>query len=146
MVPILVGSFHHFVMNGGHPDEDERLTAVIDTLRKETAGRRVLAVASVDLAHVGPNFGDGFKMDRQRRIDLKLQDEALMSTAVAGDAAGWYARIAAVQDRNRICGFAPTYLLLRYLEASSGQVIAYDQCPADPQDDSLVSICGLLLD
>ncbi len=146
MVPILVGSFHHFLMNGGHPAQDEGLTAFIETLRKETAGRRVLAVASVDLAHVGPNFGDGFKMDGQRRIDLKVEDEALMAAAVAGDAAGWYGQIAAVQDRNRICGFAPTYLLLRYLEASSGQVIAYDQCPADPEDNSLVSICGLLLD
>ena len=146
MVPILVGSFQHFVMNGGHPQEDERLIAFLQTLQAETTGRRVLAVASIDLAHVGPNFGDGFNMNAQRRIDLKVQDEALMATAIAGDAAGWYELIADVQDRNRICGFAPTYLLLRYLGATSGQKIAYEQCTADPQDNSLVSICGLLLD
>jgi hypothetical protein len=51
-----------------------------------------------------------------------------------------------VGDRNRICGFAPTYLLLRYLDNVSGQMIAYEQCPADAQDQSIVSICGLLLD
>lgn len=146
MVPILVGSFHHFLLTGGHPQEDERLKAFIDTLRRETAGRRVVAVASVDLAHVGPSFGDNFHMDQQRRIDLKIQDEALMAAAAAGDADKWYERIANVGDRNRICGFAPTYMLLRYLGATSGQIIAYDQCPADPQDNSLVSICGLLLE
>ena len=146
MVPILVGSFHHFLVNGTHPGADYRLIGFIDTLREETAGKRVLAVASVDLAHIGPNFGDSFTMDRQRRSDLKIQDKALMAAAVAGDSTGWYRLIADIGNRNRICGFAPTYLLLRYLENQSGEAIAYKQCPADAQDHSLVSICGLLLD
>ncbi len=146
MVPILIGSFHHFVVNGMHPRDDARLTAFLETLRQETAGKRVVAVASVDLAHVGPNFGDAFNMDLQRRKDLKLQDELLMAAATAGDAERWYERIANVKDRNRICGFAPTYVMLRYLEASSGRKVAYEQCAADAMDNSLVSICGLLLD
>jgi AmmeMemoRadiSam system protein B len=145
MVPILVGSFQHFISNGAHPAHDAHLVALIETLKQETAGRRVLAVASVDLAHVGPTFGDIFQMDRPRRTDLKSQDEVLMSAALAGDAEKWYQQIAGVRDRNRICGFAPTYLLLRYLGPTSGFQIAYEQCPADPQDNSLVSICGLLL-
>ena len=145
MVPILAGSFQHFIMNGAHPADDTHLAAIIETLKQETAGRRVLAVASVDLAHVGPAFGDIFPMDQLRRADLKTQDKTLMSTAMSGDAELWYQQIAGVQDRNRICGFAPTYLLLRYLGATSGHQIAYDQCSADPQDTSLVSICGLLL-
>ena len=36
--------------------------------------------------------------------------------------------------------------MLRFLETSGGRQVAYDQCPADPTDTSLVSICGLLLD
>jgi hypothetical protein len=36
--------------------------------------------------------------------------------------------------------------LLRYLEQSQGREVAYRHCPADAQDTSLVSICGLLLD
>lgn len=146
MVPILVGSFQHFVRNGAHPATDPRLTAVIDTLQRETAGKRVLAVASVDLAHVGPNFGDNFLMDAPRRAQLRTADAALMATAVTGDAAAWYEQIARVQDRNRICGFSPVYLLLRYLGKTTGRQIAYDQCTADANDTSLVSICGLLLD
>lgn len=146
MVPILVGSFHHFLQNGNHPDSDLKINNFMATLKQETAGLRVLAVASVDLAHVGPNFGDNFNMDQWRRTSLRAQDDALMETAVRGDAGAWYEKIADVQDRNRICGFAPTYLLLRYLGPTTGHKIGYDQCPADIQNASLVSICGLLLD
>ena len=146
MVPILCGSFHHFVSNGSHPAADARLTTAIATLQRETAGKKVLAVASVDLAHVGPNFGDNFLMDASRRAQLKGADNRLIRAILQGDAAGFYDQIAAVQDRNRICGFSPIYLLLRYLGSTSGVEIAYDQCTADPQDTSLVSICGLLLE
>jgi hypothetical protein len=146
MLPILCGSFHHFVSNGRHPEEDERLTAVIETLRRETAGKKVLAVASVDLAHVGPTFGDSFIMDQSRRAALRRADERLIEAILAGDAAGFYDQIAGVGDKNRICGFSSIYLMLRYLENESGARVAYEQCAADPEDNSLVSICGLLLD
>ena len=146
VVPILVGSFHHFVMNGRKPADDSRLNVFLETLQQETSGRHVLAVASVDLAHVGPNFGDEFVMDRLRRESLAEQDQQLMAAALDGDAESWYSQIAAAGDRNRICGFAPTYLMLRYLGKSNGLQIAYDQCTADNQDTSLVSICGLLIE
>lgn len=146
MVPILVGSFHHFVTAGGHPSQDPRLERFLDTLQRETAGRRVLVVGSVDLAHVGPAFGDSFEMDAARRAHLRAEDAGLMAAIGRGDAAGFYQRVAAVEDRNRICGFSPLYLMLRYLGPARGQPVAYQHCPADAADTSLVSICGLLLD
>lgn len=146
MVPILCGSFHHFVTNGRHPARDVRLTAVIQTLQRETQSLKVLAVASVDLAHVGPAFGDTFTMGTAGRAALRQADQTLIQTILQGDDASFYQQIAAAQDRHRICGFSSIYLLLRYLQNSSGQQIAYDQCPADQENHSLVSICGLLLD
>ncbi|MCB8989990.1 MAG: AmmeMemoRadiSam system protein B [Ardenticatenaceae bacterium] len=146
MVPILCGSFHHFVMDGAHPADDERLTAVINTLQRETQGKNILAVASVDLAHVGPAFGDNHTMTQSRRTALRQSDHALIQAILHGDAADFYQQIASIEDRNRICGFSSIYLLLRYLNATHGQQIAYQHCPADQQDHSLVSICGLLLE
>jgi AmmeMemoRadiSam system protein B len=146
MVPILVGSFHNFLVNGGKPADDARINAFLEVLQKETADRRVLSVASVDLAHVGPVFGDQFVMDPARREKLAEQDFNLITTAIQGDAESWYSQIASIGDRNRICGFAPTYLMLKYLGKTNGKQIAYDQCPADDQEASLVSICGLLID
>ncbi len=146
MVPILCGSFQHFLLNGAHPGEDDRLMAAIETLRQETAGKKVLAVASVDLAHVGPTFGDSFPMDADRRSDLAQADDRLMQTILQGDADGFYDQISSVEDRYRICGFSSIYLMLRFLGSTRGTEVAYQQCPADAQHQSLVSICGLLLE
>jgi MEMO1 family protein len=146
VVPILIGSFQHLVANGGHPEQDARFGRFLNALRDVSEGRRVLMVSSVDLAHMGPVFGDPFPMDKERRDDLARSDTQLMASAVQGDADGWFEQIATVKDRNRICGFSPTYFLLRHLGATTGQRIAYQHCPADTQDASLVSICGLLLD
>lgn len=145
MIPILCGSFHHYVMNGRHPAQEPRLNRFIETLREETAGRRVLAVASVDLAHVGPNFGDNFVMDSDRRAELADSDRSLMDAIRQGDAARFYREIAAVEDRNRICGLSAIYLMLRYLGETDGVKVAYEHCAADTAEASLVSICGMLL-
>jgi AmmeMemoRadiSam system protein B len=145
MIPILCGSFHHFVMNGGHPAQDAVLNRFVNELKAATNGRRVLAVASVDLAHVGPNFGDDFVMDSDRRAELADRDRSLMDAIRQGDAERFYGEIAAVQDRNRICGFSSIYLMLRYLGQTDGVKVAYEHCAADTADESLVSICGMLL-
>ena len=145
-VAILCGSFLHFVMNGGHPRQDERLNRFIRTLKAETVGQKVLAVASVDLAHVGPSFGDNFPMSKARRRTLSRSDKRLMEAIAMGDADRFYHEIAAVKDKNRICGFSSIYFMLRYLENTNGVEVAYAHCPADAQDTSLVSICGMLLD
>lgn len=146
VIPILCGSFHEFVSRGTHPKQDQSLNRFIETLKTETAGKKVLAVASVDLAHVGPSFGDHFNMNKTRRTALKRSDESLMQAIADGDADRFYYEIATIQDQNKVCGFSSIYLMLRYLENSSGQVIAYEHCPGDEQDNSLVSICGMLLD
>ena len=48
-------------------------------------------------------------------------------------------------DRNRICGGPPIYLTLRMLEGAAGAPAGYEQCSADPQDASFVSITGAVL-
>ncbi|MDJ0756189.1 MAG: AmmeMemoRadiSam system protein B [Ardenticatenaceae bacterium] len=147
MVPLLVGSFHHFILGQGHPDQDERINRLIETLRQETAGKKVLCVASVDLSHVGPAFGDSYTMDNGRRESLWTTDHSLIEALSQGDGRRWYDEIAAVQDQNKVCGFSPVYLMMRYLgENVKGTAVAYDQCPADGENHSLVSIFGMLLE
>lgn len=151
VVPLLIGSFHHFVAQEGHPTQDEEIMAFIEALVEETRGQRVLCVASADLAHMGPAFDDDFVMDEARRAALVETDASLMAAVVQGDGERFYREIAAVGDANKVCGFSPIYLMLRYLhgrgpEPIRGHQIAYQHCPADEQNDSLVSICGLLLD
>ena len=145
MVPILTGSFADFIDGRGEPADDPTLAAFLATLRQQVrrGGRQVLVIASGDLAHVGPAFG-GPKMDDAGRARIKRADDELMQHMAAGSAGGFFAAIQREQDQNNVCGVSPFYLMLRLLGDVEGQVVAYDQCPADQRNTSLVSVCGMV--
>lgn len=145
IVPILCGSFHHFSCGEADPDADETFARLLDALETATAGRQVLCVAAADLAHVGPAFGDDRPYQDEDRRQLAEKDELLLQAICDGDARGFFAQLRAERDARRICGLPPIYLMLRYLGSCKGEVIGYDQCPADPEGGSLVSIGGVLL-
>lgn len=146
MLPVLVGSFQHFVQNGVHPANDPILQTALEVLKGATATLKVLAVASVDFAHVGPAFGDDYLMTPERRSQLQQTDDFLLQAIIRGDAASFYNQIAATENSNKVCGFSPIYLMLNYLGTTEGVQVAYEHCPADEADESLVSIAGVLLE
>jgi hypothetical protein len=67
-----------------------------------------------------------------------------MDTIARGDAEGMFLQVKKEGDRRRICGLPPIYLALRLLGETTGKVTGYAQCPADQQETSLVSICGMV--
>jgi AmmeMemoRadiSam system protein B len=146
IVPVLCGSFHRFTDGENDPAQDRRIDQAIEAIRMTTVGRRMLVVAAGDLAHVGPEFGDPEPFDAAARDNLASKDRLLLSSIESGDAAGFFAQLRAEQDERRICGLPPIYLTLRLLESSRGQVVGYDQCPADAAGGSFVSIAGVLLE
>ncbi len=148
MIPILCGSFHGFIADDRMPDQDEFLMTAVDALQKATVDKKVLVVASVDFAHVGPAFDQPNRlMDEAARAAVTAFDEQLITAVNRGDDADFYHSIAAIGDENNICGYSSLYLMLRYLkEGSNGQQVAYQHCPADEKNESIVSIAGLLLE
>lgn len=145
LVPILCGSFHYFTHGFEDPATDLRFARAVDALQEATAGRRVLVVAAADLAHVGPAFGDATPYGDADRRELAEKDERLLRAVCAGDAADFFGQLRDERDCRRVCGLPPIYLTLRFLGACQGEVVGYDQCPADPEGGSLVSIGGVLL-
>ena len=147
VVPILCGSFHHFVNGRGHPRDDERISAALAYLRDATAERKTLVIAAGDLAHMGPAFGDETSLDAIARAKLAAEDSASMEDICGGDAAAFFERSRAELDSRRICGISPIYLMLEMLSGKGlrGESMGYDQCPADSQGGSVVSIAGALL-
>lgn len=142
--PILVGSFARF-MDGSDPATDQRLEALIATLRQVIASRRALVVISGDMSHVGPAFGGAPLSDADKEA-LRHADELVIERMRAGDAAGFFRVIASTDDRQNICGLPPTYLALRLMDAVKGELVGYAQCPADDDGTSVVSICGMVFD
>ncbi|MCK5920184.1 MAG: AmmeMemoRadiSam system protein B [Methylococcales bacterium] len=146
VIPILCGSFRRFWQHGLHPDGDEGLAMFHEVLRRENAGKKVIAIASVDFAHVGPAFDDDYVMDQQRRADLVVSDKSLISAVGQGDVGRFYDEIVHVKDKNKICGFTPIYHMLTFLGNTTGVEVAYQHCSADDRNESLVSIAGILLE
>jgi AmmeMemoRadiSam system protein B len=145
LVPILCGSFQHFISTPFEPSTDPTLARFSAALARALEGRRALIVAAGDLAHIGPAFGDAMPVDFARHARLKTHDDALVDAICAGDEEAFFQLIAAEEDRRNVCGLAPIYLALRMLGGVTGERAGYDRCPADPNNTSWVSICGVTL-
>ena len=145
VVPILCGSFQHFVDGQADPATDAVLEATLDVLRTAISGRRALVIAAADLAHVGPAFHDPLPIDHVRYAQLQRADETLIQTLACADADAFFDSIAAERDRRNVCGLPPIYLTLRLLGGSArGRLTGYDRCPADGANTSFVSVCGVV--
>lgn len=142
LLPILCGSFQHFV-EGADPDADEAIGRAVEVIRAAAKGRKVLYVAAADLAHVGPAFGDRSALGEAERQAVETADAEMLRRAATGSAQAFFEFVREERDRRRICGLPPIYMLLRLLDGVAGQVTAYAQCPADEQKGSWVSIAGV---
>jgi hypothetical protein len=134
MVPILCGSMHQLIAErcspAGEPEIERFLALVQDTIRA-VRGRTVV-VASADLAHIGPRFGDPHRVTASQLRETAEADRELLAAVEAGDAEAFFRLVARDGDRRRICGLAPVYLALRLVPATSGRLLRYGQW-ADPQ-------------
>lgn len=145
LVPILTGSFYRFVLGESAPADDPVLTSFVPALRTALQGRAAVVVAAGDLAHIGPAFA-GRPVDSDGKTQLERDDEQLIRAICDGDAEAFFRTIQAEGDRRNICGLHPIYLALQVLESSRGELTGYDRCPADADDTSFVSICGIVLE
>jgi len=62
---------------------DDFIAAMNDVL--DDIGGQTFVVASSDLSHVGPQFGEPRPVDDQRRFDVERHDREMMGKFVAGD-------------------------------------------------------------
>jgi AmmeMemoRadiSam system protein B len=111
----------------------EKVSKFVQALRdaEDSTGRRVCVLASVDLAHMGPRYGDSFTPDPSTVERVKAKDLEMLSYVTEGDAEGFSNFVASEQDRRKICGFPCLYTLLHYLESSTGELLAHSHCQID---------------
>jgi AmmeMemoRadiSam system protein B len=144
ILPILCGSLHHHA--AASPMNDPGVRDFLGALGKLVAGRRVLVVAGADLAHVGPRFGDGPMGGEESRREVKTADDDALAACARGDAEGFFSSVGRIGDRYRICGLSPIYATLALLGGKrAGRLLAYDQCDADEESASFVSIASVAL-
>jgi len=142
ILPVLASYLHESLWSGGAPEADPRIPRFVDALRETMAAsaRRVCLVAGVDLAHVGPRFGDREPNTAASLARVERDDRSMLESVVGGDARGFYAGVAADHDARRICGLSPIYTLLRLLPEAPGRLVRYTQWP-DPE--GAVTFCAV---
>ncbi len=142
IVPILCGGFYNLLDEGRSPRDEAAVETLVSALREAEAalGGTTVYVAGVDFSHVGPRFGDP-KVNDEVKSEVKRVDTAAIAAAAAGDADRWFTSIAEGDDATRICGYAPTYVMLRAAEPGAGRELGYAQ--SDERDTSMVSVAAL---
>jgi AmmeMemoRadiSam system protein B len=143
LAPVLCGHPGAY-MSAGRIAPETPAGRAIAALREALTGRRVLAVAAADLAHVGPAFGDPAPFGPRQRAAVRAADEDLITGAAKG-ASAVLQSAARIDDRYRICGLAPIACLLELIGPAEPETLVYDQCPADADGGSFVSVAGVLL-
>ena len=147
IVPVLVGSLHARLADGRPARDDARVADFVDALTELVAerGDRVALVASVDLAHVGPKYGDDAPVTPARLAEVLAGDRVLLEHAAAVAPDAWLRALHAERDARNVCGAAPTWTLLEALRdrGLSGTVLRHDAWEIDPATSSHVSFAAI---
>jgi len=128
------------------PEERGRIEKTIDAMRAifEHREESVLLVASADLSHVGPRYGDEAAPSSGERRILETSDRAFIDSILAVDAGALTRRMKRTGDRTRICGYSPIHFLLSALDQGKGALLRYEQAVMG-EEGSIVSFAAIAL-
>ncbi len=121
-----------------------RFVEAFRTVHRQTA-RSICFIASVDLAHMGPRYGDSFTPDDARIQNVKRQDREMLESILSSDPDGFFRYIASEQDQRRICGFPALYTLLHLLDGAKGRLLAHRHTVMD-QTGSFVTYASVVFE
>jgi AmmeMemoRadiSam system protein B len=107
VLPVLCSSLSHL------EDPSPYTARFLRALARAVAGRNVCFVASADLAHVGPQYGDPGPPTRDELARVEARDREALAFVERGDAAGFHRDTLRDDARRRVCGLAPIYAALR---------------------------------
>lgn len=151
-VPILTSSFERFAPDSppsGAAAMEGAIVKIGQALRRRVEkGERIMILAGVDLAHVGPRFGDQKEPTAEKRKDVEAKDRASLEHAMNLKADDFYMSVVADGNKRKVCGLSALYTALRLIKAMagdsacSGKLLAYDQ--ADDPAGGFVSFAGAI--
>lgn len=129
IVPVLCGSFESYIAQGLSPIQDARVLDFVKSVKGAIAasGRKVCLMASVDLSHIGPQFGDERRVSRGNLLDIRDADLESLRSIEALDREGYWQSVARDRNKRHICGLSAIYILLSIIEARAGKLLKYYQ-------------------
>lgn len=147
ILPVLV-SFSYLTFE--LPQEAQRhrrlFARFVEAMRDaaERSGKRICFVASVDLAHIGPRYGDRFKPDEENVRSAMRKDAEMLDFVLKGDPEGFFAYVREEEDQRRICGFSPLYTLLNLIDGGEGELLDHSQAVMDESSSFVTFASGVI--
>lgn len=121
VVPLLCGSFYHWLPRVFSPADIPGMSAFLDVLR-QLVTPRTLIVAGVDMAHIGRKFGHT-QTGRALHTQTLAHDQRLLDALCAGDIQSFWLHNRAILDKFNVCGFSTLSVLMTAFPALRGRVV-----------------------
>jgi hypothetical protein len=118
----------------------------VEALREslDEAGGETFFVASADLSHVGPQFGEPRPVDEQRRIDVEQIDRDMMGKYLTADVETFLGAFRWNRNPTRWCSVGNMAATLMLTEAETIELIDYRQA-CDERGQALVSSAAMVI-
>ena len=111
------------------------------TVERRT-GKTVCYIASVDLAHIGPRYGDSLWPDQDLIDDTSKKDHEMLEYVTACDPEGFSEYIRSENDSRRICGYPPLMTILHLIKGTEGRLLYHGYAQMD-ETNSFVTFASL---
>lgn len=150
-IPVLCSSFDSYCSDRA-PSAIASIKQGLDKIgaklkARQAAGQKIMILAGVDLAHVGPRFGDNEKLGPELEKRVEAEDRKSLEFALKGEADAMFMSVMEGGHWRKWCGLSALYTALHlksFLSStpSPGQMMTYGQAP-DPAG-GLVSFTSIL--
>ncbi|MDR1534962.1 MAG: AmmeMemoRadiSam system protein B [Planctomycetota bacterium] len=128
IVPLLAAPVNECLGEAGAPAKmarDPAFRAVAACLGEAADAGETLILASADLSHVGPRFGDSGEAAGRLLAEVEEADRKYLGAAA--DAGKGLACLAGLGDRHRVCGSASIFALGLALPGARTRLLGYHQ-------------------
>jgi len=146
-VPV-VGALVPDPLSGLIEDDGKRIGAdeFVDGLRAalDAAGGRTLVVASSDLSHVGPQFGEPRKVDEERRGQVETHDREMLKRFLEAEPSEFLETVEWNRNPTRWCSVGNMVATKRLVSPKQTELIDYRQA-VDDQGVALVSAAAMVM-
>lgn len=134
---------HPMIDDDGERIEAGRFISALSGALKDLGGK-TLFVASSDLSHVGPQFGEPRPVDDQRKFDVERHDREMMAKFISGDSEEFLDAMRWNKNPTRWCSIGNMSALLSLVAPETVELIDYRQA-CDEKGHAMVSSAAMVL-
>ncbi len=122
-------------------EKQQREIEVLDRILSRV-DRDIIYVCGADLAHVGQRFGDQKPLNDSHLEWVEREDRTSLTHCESLDPDKFLKHVRKNNDRRRICGLPPIYLMLQLMDADRGELVEYRQA-VNKKQETAVSFAGM---